>query len=76
MIALVDAVVAAAGADIRCAYGPNAAVVHDRALEAIAEASARTGRRVHMHLLETATARLGGCGTPTASCVISTASGC
>jgi len=28
-------------------------------LEVIAEASARTGRRVHMHLLETATSAAG-----------------
>lgn len=54
-IALVDAVAAAAGGPIfDVQYGP--AAVHwctPELLEAVAEASARTGRRVHMHLLET-----------------------
>lgn len=54
-IALVDAVAAAAGGpafDVQ--YGP--AAVHwctHELLEGVAEASNRTGRRVHMHLLET-----------------------
>jgi cytosine/adenosine deaminase-related metal-dependent hydrolase len=55
MIALVDAVAAAAGSptfDVQ--YGPNAVQwCTTGLLEAVAEASARTGRRVHMHLLET-----------------------
>jgi cytosine/adenosine deaminase-related metal-dependent hydrolase len=55
MIALVDAVAAAAGRptfDVQ--YGPNAVQwCTTGLLEAIAEASAGTGRRVHMHLLET-----------------------
>jgi cytosine/adenosine deaminase-related metal-dependent hydrolase len=55
MIALVDAVAAAAASstfDVQ--YGPNAVQwCTSGLLEAIAEASARTGRRVHMHLLET-----------------------
>jgi cytosine/adenosine deaminase-related metal-dependent hydrolase len=55
MMALVDAVAAAAASptfDVQ--YGPNAVQWCTSALlEAIAEASARTGRRVHMHLLET-----------------------
>jgi cytosine/adenosine deaminase-related metal-dependent hydrolase len=55
MIALVDAVAAAAGSstfDVQ--YGPNAVQwCTTGLLEAIAEASAGTGRRVHMHLLET-----------------------
>jgi cytosine/adenosine deaminase-related metal-dependent hydrolase len=55
MIALVDGVAAAAASptfDVQ--YGPNAVQWCTPALlEAIAEASARSGRRVHMHLLET-----------------------
>jgi cytosine/adenosine deaminase-related metal-dependent hydrolase len=54
-IALVDAVAAACQSEtFDVQYGP--AAVHwctPELLEAIAEASARTGRRVHMHLLET-----------------------
>ncbi|HEY0223758.1 MAG TPA: amidohydrolase family protein [Pseudolabrys sp.] len=54
-LALLDAVAdAAAGPMFEVQYGPNG--VHwcsEALLEAIAEASARTGRRVHMHLLET-----------------------
>jgi cytosine/adenosine deaminase-related metal-dependent hydrolase len=55
MMALVDAVAAAAASpsfDVQ--YGPNAVQwCTSGLLEAIAEASARTGRRMHMHLLET-----------------------
>jgi len=55
MMALVDAVAAAAASptfDVQ--YGPNAVQwCTSPLLEAVAEASARTGRRVHMHLLET-----------------------
>jgi 5-methylthioadenosine/S-adenosylhomocysteine deaminase len=55
MIALVDAVAAAAGSptfDVQ--YGPNGVQwCTNELLEAIADASLRTGRRVHMHLLET-----------------------
>ena len=59
-MALVDAVAAAAadltktgpGFDVQ--YGPNGVQwCSDELLQAIAEASHRTGRRVHMHLLET-----------------------
>jgi cytosine/adenosine deaminase-related metal-dependent hydrolase len=54
-IALVDDVAAAAagpGFDVQ--YGPNGVQwCSDALLEAIAEASHATGRRVHMHLLET-----------------------
>lgn len=54
-IALVDAVAEACQSDmVDVQYGP--AAVHwctSELLEGIAEASARTGRRVHMHLLET-----------------------
>jgi len=54
-IALVDDVAAAAGGpmfDVQ--YGPNGVQWCSEALlEAIAEASQSTGRRVHMHLLET-----------------------
>ncbi len=55
MIALVDAVAAAAGsATFDVQYGPNAVQwCTTELLEAVAEASERTGRRVHMHLLET-----------------------
>lgn len=58
-IALIDAVAAAAANpmfDVQ--YGPQAVqwCSHDL-LAAIAEASARTGRRIHMHLLETGTQR-------------------
>lgn len=54
-IALVDAVAdAAAGPTFDVQYGPNGVQwCSDALLEAIAEASQRTGRRVHMHLLET-----------------------
>jgi cytosine/adenosine deaminase-related metal-dependent hydrolase len=54
-IDLVDAVAqAAAGPAVDVQYGPNGVQWCSRALlEAIAEASQRTGRRVHMHLLET-----------------------
>jgi cytosine/adenosine deaminase-related metal-dependent hydrolase len=55
MMALVDAVASAAGSptfDVQ--YGPNAVQwCTMELLEAIAEASARTGRRVHIHFLET-----------------------
>lgn len=54
-IALVDAVASAAGSptfDVQ--YGPAAVQwCTPELLEAVAEGSARTGRRVHMHLLET-----------------------
>jgi cytosine/adenosine deaminase-related metal-dependent hydrolase len=54
-IALVDDVAAAAagpGFDVQ--YGPNGVQwCSDALLQAIADASHRTGRRVHMHLLET-----------------------
>jgi cytosine/adenosine deaminase-related metal-dependent hydrolase len=52
---LVDAVAAAAhGPRFNVQYGPNGLQWCSRALlEAIAEASERTGRRVHMHFLET-----------------------
>ena len=54
-VALVDAVAASAGGpmfDVQ--YGPNGVQwCSAELLEAISEASARTGRRVHMHLLET-----------------------
>jgi cytosine/adenosine deaminase-related metal-dependent hydrolase len=58
-IALVDAVAAAAANpmfDVQ--YGPQAVqwCTHEL-LEAIARASERTGRRIHMHLLETITQR-------------------
>ena len=54
-IALVDAVAAAAGsATFDVQYGPGAVQwCTPELLAAIAEASARTGRRIHMHLLET-----------------------
>jgi cytosine/adenosine deaminase-related metal-dependent hydrolase len=54
-IALVDAVsVSAAGPTFDVQYGPNGVQwCSDTLLEAVAEASQRTGRRVHMHLLET-----------------------
>jgi cytosine/adenosine deaminase-related metal-dependent hydrolase len=58
-IALVDEVAAAAaGPTFDVQYGPQAVqwCTHEL-LIAIAEASARTGRRVHMHLLETSTQR-------------------
>jgi cytosine/adenosine deaminase-related metal-dependent hydrolase len=52
---LVDAVAAAAhGPRFNVQYGPNGMQWCSRGLlEAIAEASERTGRRVHMHFLET-----------------------
>ncbi len=54
-IELADAVAEAAGGpDFDVQYGPNGPQwCSDGLLEAVAEASARTGRRVHMHLLET-----------------------
>jgi cytosine/adenosine deaminase-related metal-dependent hydrolase len=54
-VSLTDAVAeAAAGPDFNVQYGPNGVQWCSNALlEAVAEASARTGRRVHMHLLET-----------------------
>jgi cytosine/adenosine deaminase-related metal-dependent hydrolase len=58
-IALIDAVaIAAAGPTFDVQYGPQAVqwCTHEL-LIAIAEASARTGRRIHMHLLETSTQR-------------------
>ena len=55
LIALVDAVAErAAGPGFDVQYGPNGPQwCSDALLAAVAEASARTGRRVHMHLLET-----------------------
>lgn len=58
-IALVDAVAdAAANPMFDVQYGPQAVqwCTHEL-LEAIARASERTGRRIHMHLLETSTQR-------------------
>lgn len=58
-IALVDAVAdAAANPMFDVQYGPQAVqwCTHEL-LEAIADASKRTGRRIHMHLLETGTQR-------------------
>jgi cytosine/adenosine deaminase-related metal-dependent hydrolase len=58
-IELVDAVAAAAaGPMFDAQYGPQAVqwCTHEL-LEAIARASERTGRRIHMHLLETSTQR-------------------
>jgi cytosine/adenosine deaminase-related metal-dependent hydrolase len=54
-MALVDDVAAAAESPtFNVQYGPNGVQwCSDALLQAIAEASARTGRRVHMHLLET-----------------------
>ncbi len=54
-IALVDAVASACDApDFNVQYGPAAVQwCSDELLRAVAEASARTGRRVHMHCLET-----------------------
>jgi cytosine/adenosine deaminase-related metal-dependent hydrolase len=54
-VALADAVAErAAGPGFDVQYGPNGPQwCSDKLLEAVAEASARTGRRVHMHLLET-----------------------
>lgn len=53
-IALADAVAEVAGGpDFDVQYGPNGPQwCSDALLEAVAEASERTGRRVHMHLLE------------------------
>jgi len=49
-----DVAAAAAGPDFDVQYGPNGVQwCSDALLQAVAEASARTGRRVHMHLLET-----------------------
>lgn len=52
---LVDAVAAATdGADFNVQYGPAAVQwCSHPLLEAVAEASRRTGRRIHMHMLET-----------------------
>lgn len=54
-VALIDAVAEAAGGPmVDIQYGPAGVQwCSNQMLEAIAEASARTGRRVHMHLLET-----------------------
>jgi cytosine/adenosine deaminase-related metal-dependent hydrolase len=54
-MALVDDVTAAAdGPGFNVQYGPNGVQwCSDKLLQSIAEASHRTGRRVHMHLLET-----------------------
>jgi cytosine/adenosine deaminase-related metal-dependent hydrolase len=54
-MALVDDVAAAAdGPGFNVQYGPNGVQwCSDELLQATAEASQRTGRRVHMHLLET-----------------------
>lgn len=54
-VELADAVAAAAaGPGFEVQYGPNGPQwCSDALLEAIAKASARTGRRIHMHLLET-----------------------
>ena len=54
-MALVDDVAAAAdGPEFNVQYGPNGVQwCSDDLLQAVAEASHRTGRRVHMHLLET-----------------------
>ncbi len=54
-MALVDDVAAAAdGPGFNVQYGPNGVQwCSDALLQAVAEASHRTGRRVHMHLLET-----------------------
>lgn len=56
----VDEVAAAAdGPTFNVQYGPNGVQwCSDALLQAIAEASVRTGRRVHMHLLETKYQRL------------------
>ncbi len=54
LIALTDAIAAHASETFDIQYGP--AAVHwctDELLQAVADASARTGRRIHMHLLET-----------------------
>ena len=55
LVDLADAVAAAAsGPGFEVQYGPNGVQwCSDALLAAIAEASARTGRRIHMHLLET-----------------------
>jgi cytosine/adenosine deaminase-related metal-dependent hydrolase len=54
-LALVDDVAAAAdGPGFNVQYGPNGVQwCSDELLQAVADASQRTGRRVHMHLLET-----------------------
>jgi cytosine/adenosine deaminase-related metal-dependent hydrolase len=54
-LALVDGVAAAAdGPGFNVQYGPNGVQwCSDELLQAVAQASHRTGRRVHMHLLET-----------------------
>jgi cytosine/adenosine deaminase-related metal-dependent hydrolase len=54
-MALVDDVAAAAdGPGFNVQYGPNGVQwCSDELLQAVADASQRTGRRVHMHLLET-----------------------
>ena len=54
-MALVDDVAAAAdGPGFNVQYGPNGVQwCSDELLQAVAQASQRTGRRVHMHLLET-----------------------
>ncbi len=54
-IALADAVHDAAGSDtFEVQYGPNGVQwCSNELLEAVADASQRTGRRIHMHLMET-----------------------
>jgi cytosine/adenosine deaminase-related metal-dependent hydrolase len=78
-IALVDAVAAAAGSpNFNIQYGPVAVQwCTPELLEGIAEASARSGRRVHMHLLETSISAPGLTGSfRTGSSPISIRSGC
>jgi len=54
LIALTDAIAASASDTFDVQYGPAAVQwCTDELLRAVAEASARTGRRIHMHLLET-----------------------
>ena len=54
LIALTDAIAASASPTFDVQYGPAAVQwCTGELLEAVADASARTGRRIHMHLLET-----------------------
>jgi cytosine/adenosine deaminase-related metal-dependent hydrolase len=54
LIALTDAIAASASETFDVQYGPAAVQwCTDELLQAVADASARTGRRIHMHLLET-----------------------
>ena len=54
LIALTDAIAASASETFDVQYGPAAVQwCTGELLEAVAAASARTGRRIHMHLLET-----------------------